>query len=144
MPMVPQEDVVTALVAMLEATLPHPVGDGQPPDGDPPYYIVYVLPGLGYTGPPLSAPDEDARMVVQVTSVGSRRDQAMRLASLARDAMLGRDGSGSFQTSIAGGTFVVVGRWPDGGSAEVDYEGNPPNRLFTARDRYGLHVSPSS
>lgn len=139
-----QEDVFTAVISMLRAQQAFPVGDGEPPDDEVPYYIVYPIEGGGYFGPPLTNPEADAAVVLQVNSVGRRRDQAQRLGTIARNLVLGRQASGAFQNAITGSTFVVAHRRPDGGPAGTDYSGRPPDRLFTARERYVLHVTPTS
>lgn len=140
MPLVPQEDVLSALVAMMRDQLSQPVGDGAPPEEEPPYFYVNSIPGGSYVGPPLVNPEADMAMVVQVTSIGFQRDQTQQLATLARKLILGRDASGAFQASIAGGTFVVVDRWPDSGPPGVDYSGRPPDRLFNVAERFVLYT----
>lgn len=135
---------VVALVTMLRTEMPVPFGDGEPPVDEPvPYGIVYSIEGGQFGGPPLIAPDADAQFVVQVNCVGERRDQAESMLDGVRGLILGRDASGAFNTAITAPTgWVIAGRWSDGGPAGVDYEGRPPSRLFTARERFVLAVTP--
>lgn len=70
-----------AVIAALEA-LGLAVGDAVAPDQDPPYVVVYPIPGGSTTGT-LATPDDDAILVYQVTCVGKTREQAEWLADKA-------------------------------------------------------------
>src|SRR5438270_13362963 len=94
--------VTEGLVALLATGTGRPVGVTRAPYkgtdvehvADPPYAIVYPLPGGAVTGSYFSHPDEEVTWVYEVTSVGIRDDQAQWMADVARQSILGRDASG--------------------------------------------------
>jgi len=77
-----------AVIAALEA-LGLTVGDAVAPAGiDPPYVVVYAIPGGGTAGP-LATPHDDAVLVYQVTCVGDSRKQAEWLEDSALSLLTG-------------------------------------------------------
>ena len=75
--------LTNALLKLLRDQTGRPVGDLHPPRKaneeveDPPYSVLYPLPGGGLIGPPLSDQrHSDGTWVYQVTCVGKNRAQA--------------------------------------------------------------------
>lgn len=125
-----------------------PVGNHEIPElpnTKSPHFIVYSIPGGGFSGPALTAPHADAEMVFQVTSVGWQPQQAQWMAALARRTVIDRTAGGAFQ--VAGPTpptgWVVNDRRPLGGPGGVDSEGNLPHRVYSVVDRYVVCVTPA-
>jgi len=89
-----------AVAALLSTACGLPVGRGQKPQGEPPYYILYSL-DTALSGAPFTDMNEDASLVWQVTSVSGPSstvisstgylDQAELMADKARTALLERD-----------------------------------------------------
>jgi hypothetical protein len=89
-----------AFADLLAAATSLPVGRGQKPQNEPPYYIVYSL-DTDVSGAPYPDDNEDASLVWQVTSVSGPSstvasstgylDQVEWMADAARTAVLGRD-----------------------------------------------------
>jgi hypothetical protein len=99
--------VTDALIAELEAA-DLAVGDGEQPTGSGwqgaaglssfvPYAVVHALAG-GNTDGPISAPDDDADSLYQITGVGATREQAEAVGDVARVAL------------CAPGALTVTGR----------------------------------
>lgn len=136
-----RKDLTKNLRAALAAATGRP-GDVREikADTQPPYFILYPVPGGGYSGPPLSKPDADVQTVYQVTSVGTSPESAEWLADRIRVAMLGRSTLGSFSTDIdAPNGMSIVDRTPDGGPGGVDAEGS----VYSIAERFNLHLTPS-
>lgn len=121
------------------------VGDHDlPTDRTFPYSIVYVVPDApAPDGPPLTGPEEDVAVGVQITSVGSGRKQAQWQADKVRDLLTGRASSGA----LAFGLPAIAGwRWSDrlgAAPSGVAPEGTAPNRTYSVPDRFTLHVTPA-
>lgn len=122
------------------------IGDHElPTDRTLPYSILYLVDDAPVpTGPPLTDPQADTWIGVQVTSVGSGRKQAQWQADKVRGFFLDRADSGAFThglPAIPGYRWVDrLGTTPSG----VAPEGTAPNTLYNVPDRYTLHVTPAS
>jgi len=129
-----------ALAAYLEAETGFPVGRAQAPKAEPPHYVVYVIPGGSYDAQgPLDGNYGDAGMVYQINGVGLRDDQAEWLLDRARELLLGQ---ATTDMSLPDG-WRLKGVSPDGGGpGGVEYSGSPPNRRFTASERFVVSVTP--
>ena len=98
--MIEKRKATKAVADMLATVSKLPVGRGQKPQGDPPYYILYSL-DTTLDGAPFTDLNEDASLVWQVTSVSGPDpavissagflDQAELMADIARKAFLERD-----------------------------------------------------
>ncbi|MYW43050.1 hypothetical protein [Streptomyces sp. SID161] len=92
--------VTKAVAAMLADASQMPVGRGQKPKADPPYYLLYSV-DTDLSGAPFTDLNEDASLVYQVTAVSGPStstassagylDQAEWMADKAREAFLSRD-----------------------------------------------------
>lgn len=136
---VPQiRTLVSAVVDMLATATDLVVGDSQvPSDTGIPYLIVYALP-FGEPTPTLADPEALVDMLLQVTAVGLRRDQADGALDRARLAILGRQASGVFTHAIAATGFTVCGRslaGHDPGSTDLSLG------VANAHDRYSFLVT---
>jgi hypothetical protein len=136
---------VTAwLITLLNTATGNLVGDGEAPEGadlDDGYIVVHSLPGGGPTfGAPLVSPDDSVTLVYQIDSVGLRPDQVRLISDLVRTTILGRDTSGAFTHSAAIPGLDLLNRCPDsdGPGAQLDVVGEPPNRVWTAAERFYL------
>ena len=132
------------LIDHLGGTSPHVYDTVVPVDAQFPYWVVYQIPGGEGYGPPLTDPDADTQIVVQVDSVAGRRDQAQLNRDRAANVMLSRRG-GALQYdmgAIAGWAFC--GRMRNDVPGGVEVEGAPPNAVFTASDRYTIAVTPTA
>lgn len=99
-PLIERLEVTLAVAAMLATASGFPVGRGQKPLDEPPYYLLYSA-DTDLSGAPFTDLNEDASLVYQVTSVSgpSTRiisstgylDQVELMADRARTAFLGRD-----------------------------------------------------
>ncbi|MFC7219662.1 hypothetical protein ACFQLX_16040 [Streptomyces polyrhachis] len=88
-----------------------PAGSAQPTGNAIPYSVLYELGQSSWQGAPFGDADADARVLLQVTSVGSTAEQASLQADKVRSAFLGRvAGSGLFQHAIAPVGYAVIGR----------------------------------
>ncbi len=124
-----------------------PVGDIEVPvlpDPNSAYCIVYPVPGGGFSGPPLVAPDTDAELIFQVTSAGKTREQAQWMAARTRMVVTDRLVSGVFQVTgpAPPDGWQVIDRQPVGGPGGVDAEGKLPHRVYSVPDRYRIYVTP--
>jgi len=117
-----------AVIAALE-TIGPPVGDAKAPDANPPYYVVYPLPGQ-FDGN-LADPDEDVMLAYQVTCVGRSREQAEGLADAARTVMAA--------LTVTGRNIQRVIPDTAGGTLRDD-DDQPP--VFTVPDRYTVWSTP--
>lgn len=136
-------DLITAVVDMLRATCRIPVGDGEAPvpvgDGeqvelDYPYLIVYPVGGGGSFGD-VSNLDAGVEVVVQVSGVGRRRDQAQHAVERARQSILGRSSSGwANSLTVPSGTVLSRTFDSDGGVT-------PEGTVFTAVLRFRFSMS---
>ena len=98
--MIGKVDASIAVATMLSETTGFPVGRGQKPQGEPPYYILYSL-DTQLDGAPFTDLNEDASLVWQVTSVSGPsssvisstgfQDQTELMADKARKAFLERN-----------------------------------------------------
>ncbi|MFF7476680.1 hypothetical protein [Streptomyces sp. NPDC008092] len=98
--MIGKLDASIAVATMLGEVTGLPVGRGQKPQGEPPYYILYSL-DTNLSGAPFTDLNEDASLVWQVTSVSGPSssvisstgflDQAELMADKARAAFLERN-----------------------------------------------------
>ena len=137
--------VTTALLSMLAAGTGKPVGDHKAPlSTEPPYCVLYSIPGGGYWGAALVGPEADADFVYQVDSVGLKRNQTEWLADRVRRSMLARTSSGAFQVTINPPLGLkVADRVPDGGPGGVQVDGDPPHEVFSVAERFVLRVVPA-
>lgn len=122
------------------------VGDHElPTDRTTPYSILYVVEDAPVPDQPeLVATPTDLWLGVQLTSIGSRRDQAQLQADRVRRRLLDTDSvTGAFVhdlPAIAGWVWNArIGAAPSG----VVPEGTAPNKLYNVPDRYTLHVTPA-
>jgi hypothetical protein len=135
-----------ALASWLGGLTERPIGAGQaPPDRPFPYLVVYEIPGGSFSGPALSEPAADVEAVWQINAVALRWAQAVELSDAVREYLLDRDpASGHFShQSLAVPGWTVMDREPYGGPGDVQYSGAPPKRVFTASERYVLHLTPA-
>lgn len=139
-------DHTTGVLAAL-AALAFPIGDGEKPDaagwqGTPGtsvfvgYAVLYYVFG-SYDGP-VADPEADGELTYQVSTFGSNREQAERLADLVT------------LTLVTPGNVTVAGRYisrvrlsDDAGGTRID-DPNAKVRLWTATPRYTLSTSPAS
>lgn len=140
--------VVDWFIQLIETGTDRPVGDMVVPkvsDDDDlgAHCIVYLIPGGGFSGPILSAPDADVSLILQVTSVGKQRRQAQWMADLVRRVVLARTSSGAFQVQLDSPVgWAVIDRRPVGGPGGVDLGGKPPHYVFSQADRFEIYVTP--
>lgn len=151
---VPRSPVSQALGPWLEAIVARPVAVFVAPNAPPwsdarsrpfPYVILYSVPGGGYWGPPLRAPNGAASFIYQANAVALRGEQSEELGDAVRDAFLGRAPSGAFThdpPALPGG-WAVIDRDADGAPGATEYSGQPPKRVFTTSERYVIHVARS-
>lgn len=137
--------VTTALVGMVAAGTGKPCGDHRIPDDATlaqGYTIVYSVEGGEYDGAPLWAPESDAILVYQVSSVGSDRRQTEWIADRVRRTLVSRLAAGGFQVAFPDPAGMkVTSRWPEGGTPGVIVTGNTPaDRVFTVPERFHLAV----
>lgn len=136
---------VTAwLMGLLHTATDKLIGFGEAPedavlsDG---YLIVHAIPGGGPSfGAPLVSPDDSVSLVYQVDSVGLRADQVQLISDLVRKAILGRGATGAFTNPADIPGLDLLNRCPDsdGSGAQFDVVGEPPNRVWTAAERFYL------
>ena len=130
-------DVTEALIDMVAAATGRPVGGAQLPFGaDPPFAVVYPLPGGDTWGPDLVAPDAGAALLYQITSVAIFRADAEAHADLVRQVLLDRDPDGGFVTPLVVAGLTVIDR------EHVAFGGIDESRgVFNAREQYLIHVT---
>lgn len=136
--------VSLAVQAMLVAATNRSCGYGTAPTSTStptgntiPYCVIYELGQTAGFGPPLGDSDADARVLIQVSSVGTTAEQASLQADKARQAFLARvPGTGQFLNPINVTGGVVIGR-------ELDREDGTSvvNSTYTYVQRFVLTVS---
>lgn len=129
--------VTDALIDLVAGVTAAPVGDGKPPTAaDPPFCIVYPMPGGDNWGPVFTAPQSGAALEYQVTSVAVSRSDVETFADSVRHVLLDRNGAGGFTHVLAVSGLVVLDR------ELVAYGGVDEERgVFNARDTYRIHVT---
>jgi hypothetical protein len=85
-----------------------PTASSTPTGATIPYSVLYPL-GVTTSGPPYGDGDADARVLVQVTSVGSTAEQVEWMADKVRAALLARL-SGAYVNAIIITGYVVIDR----------------------------------
>jgi hypothetical protein len=119
-----------AVIATLEAA-GLTVGDAEAPDAVPPYVVVYPISGAGYTGR-LTAPQDDAALIYQVTCVGVSREQAEWLADTSMVLL------GGF--AVTGRNIAYVSLDLSGGVQRDDAQ-TPP--VFYVTPRFRVMTTPA-
>jgi hypothetical protein len=88
-----------------------PTADAQPTGNAIPYSVLYELGQVAGFGPPFGDADADARVYVQVSSVGTTAEQVSLHADKVRSAFLARvPGSGAFLNPINVAGARVISR----------------------------------
>ena len=105
---------------------------------EPPYTIIYPVPGGSFSGPIFHSPEADVDIYYQVRCVGLRYDQARAMADLVRQAVTGR-ADGAFDSPIDVDTMTVMDRHAKGSPGMIRREG----KIFYADDDYCLRVTTS-
>ena len=131
--------------ALLETVVNKPVDFARAPlddDGnsvEPPYVIIYPIPGGGgFSGPPFCAPDADVEVMYQIRVVALRWDQARNMADLVRRALVGRT-NGAFTHPLDLGDMTCTMRKPEGSPGQVRRDG----KIFYEDDDYCVQVTTS-
>jgi hypothetical protein len=120
-----------AVIQFLES-LGLAVGDAEAPEQDPPYVVVYPIPGGDTTGT-LANPDDDVVLVYQVTCVGTDRRQAEWLADKAFALVAG---------DLAVPERRVLRVAPDmHGGVQRDDQATPP--IFWSAPRFRITSTPA-
>jgi hypothetical protein len=137
--------ITDGLIQMLATAVGKPCGDHAIPPGATlldGYTIVYSLSGGSFTGAPLWAPESDAILQYQISSVASERNQAEWIADRVRKTMTSRTAAGGFQVAFPDPAGArVTGRWPDDLVPGVIPTGsNVEDRTYTIPDRFNLAV----
>lgn len=133
------EDHTQALLTTL-APIPLPVGDGVAPrdadesEIDPPYVVLYSLPGGQFDGP-LNDSQADVTLVYQITSVGLTRQQAQVAIDVCR-VLMKRNNVTVPNRRVRDLRHLT----PNSGVIRDD---DLPNPLFYGYDRYELDTTPS-
>ncbi len=157
MTVIDRRPITKALVPWLATATGKPCGDHRLPTNLPPpptergrksdpYTIVFALDGGGYWGPGLTAPDQAADFVYQVTSVGYSPEQVQWMADAVKRTMLARSSSGAFQVAFPAVTGVVIAdRMPPEGDGPggIDIAGRHPDEVFSIPERYVLRAVPA-
>ena len=130
-------------------TIGNGVGDGVPPSGaEPPYVIVYDSDGASYgTDPDIDTPfmpytEGMLDVPFQLSLVTVRPDQMRLMADRVRDLMLRIDPATGRPPIPAPTGYVVAAVEPDGSGAPI-IEGETPHRRYTLPERYVLRVVPA-
>jgi hypothetical protein len=135
-----------ALAEWLESLTGRPTGKGQGPADRPfPYLAVYEIPGGSFSGPVLADPAADVEAIWQINAVALRWAQAVELADAVREYLLDREPtSGQFvHQGLTVPGWSLMDRAPYGGPGDTQSSGAPPKRVFTASERYALHLTPA-
>jgi hypothetical protein len=137
------------LVAMLHSVLGFEVGFAEAPlnaNGSPkslPYLIVSPVSGPPYSEEPIGSPDGCGWTLWQIDAVGQQQRQVGVLADRVKLALLSRNADGTFVNEPATSGFDVNGRMAGDGWTATS-EGDWPNQVWTAYDRFGLYVTKRS
>ncbi|MFB7327138.1 hypothetical protein [Streptomyces sp. NPDC056190] len=136
--------VALAAQAMLQTATGRSCGYGTAPTtaslptgNTIPYCVLYELGQTSGIGPSLGDADADARVLLQVSSVGTTAEQASLHADKVRQAFLGRvPGSGQYLNAINVVGATVIGR-------ELDREDGTSvvSSTYTYVQRFVLTVS---
>lgn len=141
---VDRRPVTDALLAMLAVATGRAAYDhGAPSDAEPPYNVVWSIPGGSYAGS-LARPFQRSTLVYQIDSVGTARESAQWLADKTAHAMLDRSANGEPTAAMAIGDMAVSERRPQAVPAGVDVGGKPPHEVFSVPARYELLVVPAA
>lgn len=138
--------IVEWLRALLEAGTNRAVGDTESPFKNPskadfPYSILYAIPGGSFWGPHFTAPDGNADLVFQVSSMGLRPDQARHQADAVRRTLVARQADGSFQVKLDPPQgYEISDRVPAGGPPEEMVESQYTPTVYTIPERYIIRV----
>jgi len=131
-----------ALRDALEAGTGKPCGWGGFPrvgtpavPAEPPFTVLYDLPGTTYAGPPLDDDHADVEWVWQVTCVARRADQAIWLGDRVREVVLGKV-AGVYVYPLVVGGMVVIGRRSDGDGGVDGQDG-----VVNYSERFALTVT---
>lgn len=135
------EDISSSILSRLRAECPFPIGDSHAPrvegtkdEIDPPYAVLYDLPG-GDMGGSLADNQEDTIHIYQITAVGQTAQQARVVRDLTRAQMQKEN------LSIPGRRVMDVRLVnPNGGTLRDD---DLPNPLFYAYHRYEVDTTPA-
>ena len=137
--MIQRSALLTGIVSFVATRSSRPTGDGASPPGSGderyPFVVVYAIPGGSFPAGILETHGDHAELVIQLSCVGRRRDQADALLDRCRAALLDHD----IQIPVAGHSVLL--RQPYAGTGGIDSSGQPPHRLFTATERFRIHVS---
>jgi hypothetical protein len=134
---------VDAVVANLRASLPSPLKDrvGVAYGGDhehqtfvTPYVVVHLLGG-GNMGGPITDPQVDVQVRIQVNSIGDTAEQAMNTAELVNALMV------KSNITITGRAVLKVPKETTSDGIVRDDDISPP--LFYAYDVWRLWTTPS-
>ncbi|GAA2136704.1 hypothetical protein GCM10009760_16380 [Kitasatospora kazusensis] len=112
-----------------------PVAADKPTGNTVPYCVLYPL-GSVSDGPPFGDADADAKVLVQVTSIGTTAEQAEWMADKVRGALLGRAPGAGFATPVAPAGHVVTGRELDKSDGVTVVSG-----VYSYIERFALHVT---
>lgn len=127
---------IEAHIAALGTVDNLPVGAAEVPGGHAGRYIVvYPTPG-GARGGSLDAPADDATWIYQTSCVGNSARQALAVADLVEDALLG-------QTVTVNGRHLHVYLHLEGG-VRPDTDRGEAAETFTATPRFGLMTTPAT
>lgn len=132
------DDHTQALLNVL-APLPFPLGDGVAPrdadksEIDPPYAVLYSLPGGSFDGP-LNDSQADVVLIYQITTVGDSRAQAQVAIDICRGLM--KHGNVTIPNRKVRDLKHLT---PNSGVMRDD---DLPNPLFYGYDRYQLDTTP--
>lgn len=142
--------VSKAVAGMLAAASGMPVGRGQKPQEEPPYYLLYSL-DTEVSGAPFTDLNEDASLCYQITSVSGPSseiissagylDQVEWMADKARTAFLGRDpGTGLWLHTLDVPGYRTIGR-----SLETEPGGtsDPSDAIISYVQRFRLDLTPA-
>ncbi len=114
-----------------------PTTASQPTGNAIPYSVLYGLGQAAGFGPPFGDADADARVLLQVSSVGTTEEQATLHADKVRAAFLARvAGSGLFLSPINVVGATVIGR-----ELDADEGTTVASSIYTYVQRFALRVS---
>lgn len=145
---VPVAPVVRWVLDLLREGTPADWGDAHAPDSahevtDPyPYGVLHVVSSTRW-GAPLSDPDRELILHVQLDCVGRRPDQARELQDRARGALIDVDLVGEYLNPgpEQRDDWTVVRREHEAGPTPIDDAGEPPDRVFTTSERFTIHAT---